>query len=205
MTKLPILTLIAALLLSNTLNAQKIRATEIASQIGGGGSPAYAVMVYETDESTVEKEWKSLMKKNDGKTSDSRGVLIARNVLLKDLSNDTVTVYSKTEKEKEGIRLTVTTSRSLDASGLKRIMENFARQLTKESIADQQKDAVKELEKQERTLERLVRDNSDLHKDIERYNDKIKDAEKDIKKNLNDQEDMKRTVAEKRKLLDAIK
>lgn len=205
MTKLSSLTLIATLLLSNTLSAQKIRATETTAKIGGASNPALAVMVYETDENTVEKEWKTLMKKSRGKVSESGGEMVAANVVIKEASKDTLTVTSKTSKEDEGIKLIVMVEPQSEISGMKRIMEDFARKLTKESIADQQKDAEKNLDKEERNLARLVRDNSDLHRDIERYNDKIKDAEKDIKKNMSNQEEMKKVVEEKRKLRDAVK
>jgi hypothetical protein len=209
MTKIFPTTLITILLLSNTLSAQKIRATETTEKIGGGKNPSLAVMIYETDESTVLKEWKSLMKKNDGKVSESHGEMVAKNVLLNParagLHSDTLTVYARTEKADEGIKLIVSMEPSSETAGMKRIMEDFARKLTKESIATQQKDAEKELDKEERNLARLVRDNSDLHNDITRYNDKIKKAEDDIKENLRDQEDKKRVVEVKRKLLDAVK
>ena len=185
------------------LKAQRIAAEEENENLGGGVNPAVSVIVYETDESTVQKEWKSLMKKNDGKVSESHGASVAKNVLMKDLGRDTLTVYSRADKADEGIKLIVSVSPESEMPGFKRIMEDFARRLTKESIADQQKDAEKELDKEERNLTRLVRDNSDLHNDITKYNDKIKKAEDDIKDNLKKQDDEKKMIDAKRKVLDA--
>ena len=197
-------TLFALIFFSMGLYSQRIRAVETSDKMGGAGKSA-AVIVYETSDNTVEKEWKSFMKKNDGKISTERGAMVARNVVLKEIGSGTLTIYSRVDKEKEGVRLIVAVEPESELAGMKRIMENFARQLTKESIADQQKAAEKELENAERALTRLERDNSDLHNSIDRYKDKIKDAEKDIEDNLKDQEDAKKVLEEKRKILNAVK
>jgi chromosome segregation ATPase len=197
-------TLSVLIFVSITLYAQRIRAVETPDKIGDA-TKAAAVMVYETPQSTVEKEWKSFMKKNDGKISTEHGAMVAHNILLKELGSDTLTIYARIEKDDEGIKLTIAIVPESNLTGMKRIMENFARMLTKESIADQQKEAEKALDNAERSLARLTRDNSDLHNSITRLNDKIKETEENVKDNEKAQEEAKKVLDEKRKSLNAVK
>ena len=209
------LILFVVLSISLPLKAQRISAEEENENLGGGVNPAVSVIVYETDESTVQKEWKSLMKKNDAKVSNSHGESFAENAMLKDISADTLGIYSKTKKEGNGVRLTVAmktggqflspAKNGAEISRMKKLLEDFARRLTKESIMEQTKDAEKVYEKDVRKQEELVRDNTDLHKDIEKYKDKIQRAEDDIKKNLKEQEEAKKKIELQKKVVDALK
>jgi chromosome segregation ATPase len=162
-------------------------------------------MVHETPQNTVEKEWKSFMKKNDGKLSAERGEIVAHNVVIKKLGPYAVTVYARIEKTDEAVKVIVAVAPESNTAGMKDIIEDFARELTKESFEEQQKEAERVLESAERNLARLERDNSDLHNDINRCNEKIKEAEADIKENLKAQEEAKNAVDVKRKTLDTIK
>ena len=186
------------------VNAQRIKAVEASDKIGDAAK-SLTVMVYETPENTVEKEWKSFMKKNDGKISTEQGAMVAHNVVLKALGSYAVTVYARISEDDEGIKLMVGVVPESNTDGMKSIVENFARQLTKESIAEQQKEAERVLESAERNLIRLERDNSDLHNTITRANEKIKEAEKDIVENLKAQEEAKKAINVKRKNLDLVK
>jgi hypothetical protein len=197
-------TLTALIFSGIALNAQKIRAVETSDKVGDL-TKALSVMVYETPQNTVEKEWKSFMKKNDGKIATEHGAMVATNVVIKELGSTTMTVYARFDKDDNGVKLIVAVAPESEMPGMKRIMENFSRELTKESIAGQQKDAEKELDGAERSLARLARDNSDLHNDITRLNEKIKEAEKNIQDNLKEQEDAKKVVEGKRKNLNVVK
>ena len=192
------------LFFTSSLTAQKIAAKESGEMLGSENYSALAVMVYETDENTVEKEWKSLMKKHDAKVSESHGVIMAENVVMEEISSSPVSVYAKVKKAESGTKLLVAISGG-DSEAMKRIMENFSRKLVKESVAMQQKEAEKELAKTERELEALQRDNSDLHNDIDRYKEKIRDAENNIQKNLKTQEEARKAVEAQRKAVEAVK
>src|SRR5438045_2223249 len=93
-----LVTLYMLITFSLTLSAQHLRAVETSDKLGDA-TKAVTVMVYETPQSTVEKEWKSFMKKNNGKLSTESGVIVAHNVLIKELGNYVVTVYARVEKE----------------------------------------------------------------------------------------------------------
>src|SRR5262245_18838701 len=118
-------TLSVLIFLGTTLNAQHIKAVETSDKVGEA-SKALTVMVYETPAGTVEKEWKSFMKKNDGKISIEHGAMAAHNVILKGLGAYTVTVYSRVEEENEGVKLIVSVVPESNTEGMKNIIENFS-------------------------------------------------------------------------------
>src|SRR5258705_7954355 len=118
-------TLSMLIFFSIALHAQKIRAVETSDKVGEG-TKASAVMVYETPQNTVEKEWKSFMKKNDGKISTEHGAMVAHNVLLKELGEYVVTVYARIDKDDEGVKLIVAVVPESNMTGMKRIMEDFS-------------------------------------------------------------------------------
>ena len=198
------MTLSVLIFLVTAASAQRIKAVETSDKIGDA-SKSLIVMVYETPENTVEKEWKSFMKKNDGKISNEKGAMVAHNVLIKELGQYTVTIYARFDGDDDGIKLIVGVVPESNTSGMKGIIEDFARRLTKESIKEQQKEAERVLESAERNLTRLERDNSDLHNTITRSNEKIKQAEQDIRENEKAQDEAKKAINEKRKNLEIIK
>ncbi len=197
-----------------TVCAQKIKVKEESENLGGGSNPALSVVVYETDENTVEKEWKSLMKKYDAKVSNSGGEIFADNALVRDIGANTVDVYAKVKKEENGTRLVIAVNlggafmspsqHSKETKVFEKMLEDFARNLAKESVAAQLKLAQKEQEKMEKKQERLVKDNENLHNDIEKYKEKIKKAEDDITQNLKDQEESKKNIESQKKAVEAV-
>ena len=221
MKKLSI-TIGSILLIATTLFAQKIKVKEENENLGGGSNPALVVVIYETDENTVEKAWRNFMKKYDAKVSNSGGEIFADNALIKDISTNTMDIYAKTKKEDNGTKLIVAinmggafmspSQHGTATNKMEKMLEDFARNLAKESIADQQKLAEKELEKLTRKQEHLVKDNEGLHNDIEKYKDKIqkaqddiKKAEDDITKNLKDQEEAKKAMEVQKKVVETVK
>src|ERR1041385_2163427 len=106
-----VVTLYMLMMFSITLSAQRIRAVETSDKLGDA-TKALTVMVFETPQNTVEKEWKSFMKKNDGKLSTEGGAIVAHNVLIKELGNYVVTVYARVEKEDDGVKLIVEIGRA---------------------------------------------------------------------------------------------
>lgn len=204
-------TIFCCAFISTSVFAQKIKVKNENENLGGGSHPTFTVIVYETDEKTVEKEWKSLMKDYKAKVSSSGDGLLADNALIKDIGTNTLDIYSKTKKEENGTKLYVAIdmggtfmSPSQHASAsrtIEKIMENFARNLAKESVASQQKTAERDLDKLTKQNDRLIRDNESLHKDIENYKNKIQKAEDEITKNLKEQEVSKQNIEAQKKVV----
>lgn len=209
-----IFTLLAAAAFSFTAFAQKINVSESTESIGGGSNNALVVTIYESDVDAVEKGWRSLMKDLDAKVSSKDGVF-ADNAMIKTMGNNPIDIYAKVVKVKDNeVKLVV----GYDLGGAflssgkhpeqfreaKKMVNDFAVKMTKESIAGQLKAAQKVHEKLVDQQSDLVKDQKSLEKDIEDYKAKIKKAEEDIVKNKSAQEKKKQEVEAQKKVVDAI-
>lgn len=192
--------------------AQEIKVKEDKESIAEGKNPVLTVVIYEADESSVEKAWKSLMKDYGAKVS-MKSEIFADNATITDISANTVDVYAYTKKEDDGVKLVVafdlggafvsSSTHSTEYKAAEKIIEKFAIDVSKEAVQDKlddEKDKQKELESD---LADLKKKNEKLHKDIEEYNQKIKDAEEDIITNEKDQEAKTKEIEEQTKVVEA--
>jgi len=209
-----IATLIACILFSSYTFSQKIKVSESTEKIGGGSHNSLVVSIYEVEADEILKEWKSLMKHYDGKVTMSDGVF-ADNAIIKSMGPNSMDIYARTEKVKEGeVKLIVGfdlggayLSSSLHGEQFKiakQIVYDFAVKTTKESVADQLKAAQKILNKITDQHEDLVKNTESLKKDIEDYKSRIKKAEENIVKNNSEQEKKKQEISSQQKVVDAI-
>ena len=87
---------------------------------------------------------------------------------------------------------------------IEKILADFALTVQREQTKiqlDDQNDALKKLEKQQRNLEK---DNQGLHDDIENWKKRITKAEADIETNLKNQEDAKVKIEAQKKLVEEV-
>lgn len=202
------------------MKAQKTVVKEEHEKIGGGKNSALVVMIYEAEESSVLKAWKSLMKDYGGKVSSKDGVF-ADNATISDMSSNTVDVYATTDKTDKGIKLAVafdlggifvsSSEKSSEYKVAEKIVKNFAIDISKKAVSEKLEKARDIQEDYESELSDLVKKKEKLEKSIEEYKSKIADAEKDIEYNKVDQEKttklietQKVTVEEIQKKLDKI-
>jgi predicted RNase H-like nuclease (RuvC/YqgF family) len=87
---------------------------------------------------------------------------------------------------------------------MKKILYDFAKEMSEEVVKKQIKDATKVLEGFLSAQKNLEKENEGLHKDIENYKEKIKKAEDDIKTNLADQNAKKKEIEAQQKAVDAL-
>lgn len=200
------------------LNAQKVKVTvdEKNYTIGGGSHNCLVVTIYDASSDDILKEWKSKMKDYNGKVSGKEEVF-ADNALIKEISENTCDVYARTEKgSNEGeTRLIVgfllgetwlsSSSNSASYKAAEKIVKDFGMKLTKDAIAGKVRDEEKKLEKLQEEQSDLEKKNKELNDDIADYQEKIKKAESDIKTNTDDQSKKKAEVEAQQKVLDAIK
>lgn len=195
-------------------SAQKIKVSEGSENVGGGSHNALTVTIYEATPEQIEKEWRSLMKDYNGKVSSKDGIF-ADNVMIKEMGPNTMDVYARTEKGKEGeTKLIVafdlggaylsSNQHSSQYAVAKDIVEKFAKRMTKDAIGDQVKVATKALDKLKEQQEDLVEDQDKLTKNIADWKEKIKKAEEDIVKNKGEQEKKKGEITTQQKVVDAI-
>ncbi len=207
--------LINVVFFTSTGSAQKIKVAERTANLGGSVHNALAVPVFEADEKTILKEWKSLLRHYGAKSAMLGTEPFGDNAVIKDISNNTIDIYWRVEKgasntivmasyDLGGAFLSASTH-SKEYRVIETIMYDFALNLTRKTIATQQRDAQRESEKRDRKLNRLVSDNQDLHKDIENHKLGIKTAEDNIVLNITAQKEAKELLDAQNKTLEEIK
>ena len=206
------------------VSAQKIsiKVSESTEHIGGNKNPAFVVSIYDASPEDVESKWKSLMKDYKGKVSTKDEVFADNAVISAVNGNNTIDVYAKAEKVKEGeTKLTVafdlggaflSSSNNKDKfNEAKKIVNDFAIKTTKEAISGQRKAAEKvlgnltdEQRDLEKKQEKLNSNIEDYKAKIEDYNKRIKEAQDDLAKNKTDQEKKKGEVETQKKAVEAV-
>ncbi|HXU28261.1 MAG TPA: hypothetical protein VN698_13605 [Bacteroidia bacterium] len=198
--------------------AQDIKVRESNESFSNGGHNALSVTLYVTDANMVEKEWKSKMKDfGYDKSSEKSNEYFFDNVVMKELGNNTMDVYSKVTEQKSEKTVTLTAAFDLGGAYLsssehkdkfeyvKKMMHSFAVKITKEEIDDQIKAAGKVLSNIQDKQAGLEKDNKGLADDITNYNQKIKKANEQIEQNKKDIETKKGEVAAQQKVVEGIK
>ncbi|MFI5164359.1 MAG: hypothetical protein ACHQHP_03825 [Bacteroidia bacterium] len=223
---LPIIGVISFFIIGVIVNvsAQKIniKVTESTEKIGGGKNSAFVVSIYDTDPEDIQSKWKSEMKGYKAKVSIKDEVFADNAVITAINGNNTIDVYAKTEKMKDGeVKFIVafdlggaflSSSSSKDKyEEAKKMISDFAIKTTKESIAGQRKAAEKVLDKiqdQQHDLEKqqtkLNSSIEDYKAKIEDYQKRIKDAQADLEKNKADQEKKKKEVTDQKKVVETV-
>lgn len=212
------ITTLALLLLTLGAFAQKVKVKESKENIGGGSNNALTITVYEATPDDILKEFKSIMKDYNCKVSSKDDGLFGDNGVVKKMSNNTVDIYAKVEKVKDGESKLIV---AFDLSGsgnwlnssdnkeqyniAKDIVENFAIKMQKDAIAEQLAAATKILEKFTDQQKDLEKKNANLKDDIKEYQEKIKKAEDEVKTNESDQSKKKTEIEGQTKVVNAIK
>lgn len=210
-----IIILFFATILPSILFAQsKIEIKEQTDDIGGSNHNALVVKIFQCKDELVLKEWKSMMKDFDAKISQKKE-LFADNALIKDMSENTVDVYAKTEMTADG---DVIFSVGFDLGGAymsssqhpkefkaaKKIIIEFAKDLSEKGFKERVKLEEKNLITLTKQKEFMNKENETLQKDIEIYKDKIARSEEKIKTNSEANVLKDKEIADQKKLLESI-
>lgn len=220
-----VITVISAFLLAGNVNCQSIVITEGVDKFSTGIQNAISTTFIESSKSTLESEWKSVLKdfKNE-KIKEDNGEWFADNVVIKEWGNNTVDIYTFFEEDKKSKTVKMHVAFDLGGAYLKsseqkekyqyaeKLVRDFAVKMAKVPLEEKLKDQKKLLDKFEDNQKDLEKDNKNLKSDIESYKEKIKKAESDIKKNEEDQvkkkaeiEAQKKAVEEAKKKIDSVK
>jgi chromosome segregation ATPase len=194
--------------------AQKLEVTETNSKFDKTSRPALMVEIPYTDQSTVEKEWKKLMKDYNPEKFKSRKEMFADNATIDRLSENTVDVYAKVDEKKDIVTLFV----AVDLGGaflsssdgdkiqvMKGIVRDFAIKLVKEIYDEKIKEQEKNVEDIEKEVEGAKDNKAHLEKEIESYKQKIEDNELEIEKLSKTIETQGEKLKDEQKVLDEIK
>ena len=210
------LTLLVAVLISITVFAQKIKIKETNEAIGEGSHNALVVTLYGVNPSDAEDEFKSFMKKYDGKRSSKNDAVFIDNALIKEMGTNTIDIYGKATGKRADPEITFVVAFDLGGAYLnssehkdqykeaEKIVLEFAIKATKSAITEKLKDAQKVQSKLEDTQSDLEKENKNLNSDIEDYKAKIKKAEDGIVKNKSAQEKKKAEIEAQKKVVGEI-
>ncbi|MFN8300569.1 MAG: hypothetical protein U0T75_15820 [Chitinophagales bacterium] len=178
-----------------------------------GNLPAYQVDIPETKGKEIDKTWSNYLKKLSKEKSRSEGdELIVGGVLVKNISPNPLTVYSKTLETQNGVRLTAAfeldslhfisprTNADQDLAA-KKFLRDYAvlqyRAVAEKQLADEQ-DRLKELKNKLdgfiKKEEKAVKSIEEKKRSIGRNQDAIKSNEADLKVKNEALEGQKRTV-----------
>jgi len=204
-------TLILALI-TFTAFAGKVNVTESRENIGGGNNNA----LVEVSVDDAMKEFKGIMKDYDAKVSTKNDELFGDKALIKKISNNTIDLYAKAIKIKDGetkfifaINLGGAFCNSSDHKEqykvAKEILENFAVKVQKDAIGVQLAAAQKILDKMTDQQKDLEKKNANLNDDIKNWNEKIKKAQDDLKTNGDDQVKKKAEIETQTKAVNVVK
>ena len=197
-----------------TTMGQTISVSNTVEEIGGGENKALSVLIYQSDEQAVKKEWKSLLKGYKSEKVTTKKEVFGDNCLVTPISDNTIDIYAKIKQQGDGnIELVVAfdlggaflTSSHDGYNAAEKMIKDFAVKLTKMGVEKELKEKEKELEKAEKELERLKKENDRLHQNIDRANGMIEDANKtieqaklDIETNLKSQVTAKKSVEDQK-------
>jgi len=194
--------------------AQKLEVTETSCKFDKTSRPALMVEIPYTDEKTVEKEWKKLIKDYNPEKIKSRKEMFADNATIKLLSENTVDVYAKTDEKKDIVTLFVAVDLggaflSSSEGGKLQVMKGIVKDFAFELVQDVYDDKIKEQEKTVKNLAKEVESAEDnkkyLEKGIKSYEEKIEDNKSEIEKVTKTIEDQSKKIKEEENLLDEIK
>ncbi|MFH2096143.1 MAG: hypothetical protein ABIJ16_10595 [Bacteroidota bacterium] len=194
---------------------KEIKVTESNENIAEGSNNALSVIIFEADDKEVEKAWKKLMKDYNAKVSMKKEIF-ADDATIKDISSNTIDIYAKIEKTKDGdAKITVafdlggaflsSSQHSSQFKAAKEIMQKFGVDCAKEAIRIQVKEAEKVLEKMEGEKQDLVKENENLNNKIAGWEKDIEKAKEDIKTNEKNQEDKTKEIEGQKSTIETIK
>ena len=182
-----------------------------------GSKNALTIDLPKTSAKFAEKMWKDYAKqfKGDTKKDKKTDEWFTDNAMIVGIGGaNTVDMYAKFTESNDNTTLGLWVDLGGAYVGSKefrdkyaeaeKILTNFALLVQKEQTKEQlneQADALKKLEKQQRNLEK---DNQNLHDDIENWKKKIQKAETDIQTNLKNQEDAKQKIENQKKLVEEV-
>jgi hypothetical protein len=208
--------ILAAFPLTKSVAQKKIDVEETSYSFSTGKQNCLKVPVYEANENDVKKIWAKKMKSFKAKVSKQKGEIFADNALVKDISDNTIDIYAKTEQTKDNLvylyvafNLGGAYLNSSDHADMYKVAEKMLKKFSKDISVDVLSEKLKEqekiLKKKIGEKESLEKRNKNLKEDIEHYKEKIKKAEEEIKENEAKKEDKVKEIEAQQKVVDELK
>lgn len=180
-----------------------------------GSHNALTIEIFGVQEKEVLKAWADKMKDFKGDVDRDKHDVEAIGVTYFEVHEYQANYYA-TSSEKDG---TVTFSVAVDLGGaylnsgehnssykkLEKALIEFAKNVIREQVKEELKEAEKEMDKQQKELESLQKKNKNLKEDIAGWKEDIKKAESDIVTNESEQKQQTEVVKKQKVVVDQIR
>ena len=200
--------------LPSVLSSQEI--VEESRSMSLGVQNAMYVEIQDANRKLSENIWKNYIK-DYGKTKNNKKAKewYTQTVRVPSISTDQeVDIYTKFEEMGSMTRVYFwvdmgdgflnSEEYGSEATGTELFIKDYALEVRKESIRKELEEQEKKLEKHEKDMGKLVKNNEKYHKEIEDARKKIREKEEDIVKNLEEQEKKKSEIDAQRAVVDEI-
>lgn len=171
--------------------AQEIKVNETKAKFDQQYLPALETTIYYSSEKTVFRAFKKQLKNFDGKTKGKKGLIFGDNLLITDISTNTIDVYAITRELKAGniallvafdLGETFITKETHPEQYIiaEKLLRDFALKLSQEGfnmILKNEEEALNDIKK---NYENIITRKENLKKEIENYKERIADNEQQI-------------------------
>lgn len=198
----------------NSIMAQVTQSEQIMSH---GPQNGYTMEHPDASEKHVEEAWKDFLKEYDVKPKKNRksNEIEAFEVSIPMISANPLSIYLSIEEKKEMATSSIffddgtayiDQNNSPDGnSNIEKLLSRFQNSVEKLAVEDILEDEEKMGKNLEKDLEKLAKQNEDLHQDIEDFQNKIAQAELDIEKNLSEQDTKQVEIKEQMGVIEKVK
>ncbi len=191
--------------------------SEGAANMSKGSNNALSVML-DGEPKDIEKGWTKYIKdyKGDKTKKDKKtGEIFSDNMVLKDMSTNTVDVYTTIVPKDGGSLMTVwfdlggaylsSSSHPEQYAAAEAMLKEFSLTASKKMVEDQLKEEEKKLKDLRGDYKKMEKDIDDYTKEIEKCKKKIAEAESGIEKTEGDKKTKQGEIDDQSKVVDEIK
>ncbi len=181
-----------------------------------GSHPGYYVDIEGAEKKNVEKLWKDYLKEYSKKVKKKKREYYTEQARIPIVNGSAeLTVYSEIEEGRDLTTLYTWVDlgggvfmneedHGRQVDGFFQFLEDFYLIVEKDVIKRELEQQEKSLEKLNKEMKKLVDKNEDYHNEIAKAQEKIRKAEENIERNLNEQNDMQVEIQRQQKKIDQI-
>lgn len=215
----PLLAISLVIFSLNSLQAQKkVKVTETSEKINDVKGTALKVIINKSSEKAISKAWKKVMKRYGASVKTKRNEIHASNANISTISEYPIQVFAKIENNKKEnnqafsaifLNGNIPISKSSDVSGFtaaKKIIEDFANQISKEATTEFMKGEESILSGYNKEIKNIDKETKKANKDIANKKKEIEKLESTVKDNAKKKGELEKKIkTQKGKVKDAKK
>lgn len=206
--------LFLAIFSAPVLNAQVLEETRV---MVSGSQPALTIVLPGASAKFVETKWKEYMKEYGKVTRvKSASESVVSDVQIIDIGGvNKLDIYSLVEEGSDGAKMVVwidtgtgfinSEANPKEYVSTVKFLKDFSQKVKVDQVTMELEEQEKLLSKAENNLDKLKRENENLHKVIEDSKKRIAQAENDIEKNLKDQETAHKEIEAQKEAVGTVK